>query len=121
MTIESSSLVNSKLNLVSGFLRSAESFPTYAAVEDGGRAVSYEELRERAGRVCSALATADAGESKLTAILGSRSTGTFSGILGALMRGNGYVPLGLDYPVARNAEMIARSRARTLVVDRSGL
>ncbi len=108
-------------NLLSGFLRSVNTHPSRTALETPEQSVSYAELSELAGRVCSALANAETGPGRFSAVLGGRSVATFSAVLGALLRGHAYVPLGLDYPAARNAEMLARSGARTLFVDRAGL
>jgi amino acid adenylation domain-containing protein len=108
-------------SIISGFLRSVEAYPSRPAVETPELRVSYGELADLAGRVCSALATADAEPGGFSAILGGQSVATFGAILGSLLRGQAYVPLGLDYPAARNAEMLERSGARTLFVDRAGL
>src|SRR5262249_11764939 len=40
----------------------------------------------------------------------------YAGVLGALMRGHGYVPLNPNFPVARTREMLDRSGAGTVIV-----
>lgn len=108
-------------SLVSGFQRSVVAHPSRTAVETPERSVTYAELSELAGQLCSALADVGTDSRRFTAVLGGRSVATFSAVLGSLLRGHAYVPLGLDYPAARNAEMLVRSGARTLFVDRAGL
>jgi amino acid adenylation domain-containing protein len=103
--------------LAAGFLRSAERFSGRTAVAVGGSEVSYEELHHRALTVAHALLAEDAGGPPLTAVLGGRSVNTFAGILGALLRGHGYLPLSPRYPAERNRELLERSHCTTLVVD----
>jgi non-ribosomal peptide synthetase component F len=62
----------------------------------------------------------DAGiaeEHPLTAVLGHRHATTFAGILGALFRGHGYVPLNPVFPPDRTRAMLERSQVRCVVVD----
>jgi amino acid adenylation domain-containing protein len=107
--------------LASGFLRSAERFPGRPAVETGGESLSYDELRRRATAIAAALATHAPAEPRLTAVFGSRSSTSFAGVLGALLRGHGYVPLNPGFPVERNRSMIDRSGCRSVVVDTSAI
>lgn len=110
-----------KTTLLSGFLRSADRFAERPALEVGGECLSYGELSERAAGVAAAIrARSPEGAPPLTAIFGSRSTAAFAGVLGALWAGNGYVPLNPSFPAKRCREMLLRSGARTLVVDRAG-
>src|SRR5262249_51529926 len=60
------------------------------------------------------------GEPPLTALLAARSASAYAAILGALLAGHGYVPLNPRFPARRNAPMLERSGARTLVVDAEG-
>lgn len=107
-----------KPNLISGFLRSAEAFPSSPALEVAGERLSYGELRESAAAIGAAIgAGSPAGAPALTAVLASRSRIAFAGILGALWAGHGYVPLNPSFPVERLRGMLVRSGCRTLVVD----
>src|SRR5713101_8116665 len=103
--------------LASGFLRSAERFPDRPAVEIGGEPLSYDELRRRATAIADALAAYAPAEPRLTAVFGSRSATSFAGVLGALLRGHGYVPLNPRFPTERNRSIIDRSGCRSVVVD----
>ena len=48
-----------------------------------------------------------------------RSLSAFAGVLGALLRGHGYVPLGPNFPLARSRAMLQRSGARAIIVDKT--
>ncbi|MDP9261827.1 MAG: AMP-binding protein, partial [Actinomycetota bacterium] len=103
--------------IASGFLRSAERFPDRPALEIGGESLSYDELRRRATAIAGALAKYAPTEPRLTAVFGSRSATSFAGVLGALLRGHGYVPLNPRFPIERNRSIIDRSGCRSVVVD----
>jgi amino acid adenylation domain-containing protein len=106
--------------LTSGFLRAADLFPHRAALEVGKERVSYEELRERATAIArTLLAREPTEEPPLTAVLGSRSTTTYAGVLGVLLRGHGYVPLNPRFPAARNREILERAGCSSIVVDKA--
>jgi amino acid adenylation domain-containing protein len=105
-------------NLHSGFLRSAERFPTRPALEVEGRVLSYDELRGGAARLAGLLsARAPQDGAPLTAVFAYRSQVAFTGVLAALLRGHGYVPLNRTFPPARTALMLQRSEASAVVVD----
>src|SRR6056297_64216 len=90
-------------SLRSGFLRSCERHPERIALEVAGEQLSYRDLRDRAAALAATLERHDprptpaqgaaAAESAagappaLTAVFGHRSSATFAGILGALLRG----------------------------------
>lgn len=105
-------------SLADGFLRSAEDFGSRPALAVGGQTFTYAELRSRAAALAATLQRLSLGEDpRLTAVFGSRSVTAFSGILAALLRGHGYVPLNSAFPIARTREMLARSGCRELIVD----
>jgi amino acid adenylation domain-containing protein len=109
-------------DLLSGFLRAVRSHPERPALMVDGREISYREL---AGRAASLAATLDAcalpTDPRLTAILASRSLTAFAGVLGALHRGTGYVPLNPAFPADRSRAMLVRSGARALIVDTASI
>lgn len=107
--------------LCSGFLRSAEAFPDRPAVEVEGKTLTYRELRDEAAAVAATLARrAPSGGPALTAVLARRSVTAFTGVLGALMRGHGYVPLNPAFPPRRNRDLLGQIEPRALVVDSEG-
>jgi amino acid adenylation domain-containing protein len=106
------------LGLHSGFFRLAAQSPDRPALELEGRALTYGELAEGARAIAETLLehAPDAGP-QLTAVLAHRSATAFEGILGALARGHGYVPLNPGFPAARNRAMLARAGCEAIVVD----
>jgi amino acid adenylation domain-containing protein len=108
--------------LWSGFMRSANNFPQRPAVVAEGRVLSYRELREWACRIAATIQKyPDFSATPLTAVLAYRSATAFAGVLGALLSGNGYVPLNRTFPEGRTQVMFERSEARSLVVDAKSL
>ncbi|UJR80244.1 amino acid adenylation domain-containing protein [Sandaracinus amylolyticus] len=108
--------------LRTGFLASAERYPDRPALTVDGQPITYRELRDRAARIAATLerAVRDHGvreDYALTAIYGHRHVSTFAGILGALLRGHGYVPLNPVFPPDRTRAMLDRSQVRCLIVD----
>jgi amino acid adenylation domain-containing protein len=101
-----------------GFLRSADRLPDRPALEVGGHTLSYTELRDRAGALAATLRRElPVPEEPLTAVFGSRSATAFAGVLGALMRGHGYVPLNPKFPVDRTRVMLDRAGCEAVIVD----
>ncbi|HTX47079.1 MAG TPA: amino acid adenylation domain-containing protein [Solirubrobacteraceae bacterium] len=104
-------------SLVDGFLLSAARFPTRPALEAGGQTLSYSELFERSAAVAATLtAEAPTMPRPLTASFAYRTPSAFVGVLGALLAGNGYVPLNPRFPIARNREILRRTGCRTMIV-----
>jgi len=109
----------SRRTVRAGFLASAERFPERPALQLGDDQLSYRELGALAASLAATLdAHAPAGEPALTVVFGHRSVAAYAGVLGALFRGHGYVPLNPAFPTDRTRAMLQRSRCRSLVVDR---
>ena len=105
-------------SLCSGFLRASEEHPGRPALEVGGVTRTYAELRERATTIAATLQRhAPADDPPLTALFAARTATAYEGVLGVLMRGHGYVPLGVKFPAARNREILERAGCRAVVVD----
>jgi amino acid adenylation domain-containing protein len=109
-------------HLATGFLRSARAVPNRPAVAIGSESWSYEELLREAAAVAELLKrrTPDGGP-PLTAVFAHRSFVAFAGVLAALLRGHGYVPLNRKFPVLRTKAMLERSGCRAVVVDNQSL
>jgi amino acid adenylation domain len=109
----------SKTGLIyEGFLRSVCEFPQRPALEVANRAVSYSDLRQKAFQLAATLHKHELSDQPaLTAVFGYRSVTAFAGILAALLRGHGYVPLNRTFPPERTKLMLERSGCRALVVD----
>lgn len=111
-------MASSTATLRSAFLASAGRHPDRPALQVGGETLTYAELRARAASLAATIEGRDPGGGPpLTAVFGARSSVAFSGVLGALLSGRGYVPLNPRFPVERTASMLSRSGARTLVAD----
>ena len=109
----------SNFSLHSAFLRSAERFGDRSALEVEGRISTYSELRALAESIAATLLVHDDPNAspQLTAVFGYRSVVAFAGVLGALARGHGYVPLNRTFPPERTAVMLERSGCRAVIVD----
>lgn len=108
-------------SLAQVFLDSAVAHPDRPALAIGDHELSYAQLRARAAAIAATLVEHRGEGPPLTAVLGQRTESSFAGILGALLSGDGYVPILPSFPPARIALMLERSRARALVVDHGGL
>jgi amino acid adenylation domain-containing protein len=113
-----SGMESQSIGLHSAFFRRAAEFPNRPALELDGRVLTYGELAGRARAIAETLLehAQDAGP-PLTAVLAHRSATAFEGILGALARGHGYVPLNPGFPAARNRAMLGRAGCGAVVVE----
>jgi amino acid adenylation domain-containing protein len=112
----------SRRPLIEGFLRSAGELTTRRALEVEGQVLTYGTLFDRAASIAATLqCEAPDVESPLTAVFAYRSTVAFTGILGALLRGHGYVPLHPNFPAERTRVMLDRAGCGALIVDSAGL
>jgi amino acid adenylation domain-containing protein len=103
-------------SLLSGFLRSLRLYPENIALELGEQRLSYRELWGKAAKITHALDDSLGDSSPVVAILASRSVTAYSGIVGILGSGRGYVPLNPKFPVERNLAMLNASRCAAVVV-----
>jgi amino acid adenylation domain-containing protein len=104
--------------LWSGFCRSVLAFPERPALEVNGDTLTYLDLKNRAARLAATLARHSPGDAPpLTAVFAYRSATAFSGVLGALLRGHGYVPLNRTFPPERTRLMLERSQCRSVIID----
>lgn len=108
-------------HLAAGFVRSAKAFPRRPALAIGAQSWSYEELLQSSTAIAALLKKHTEGGPLLTAALAHRSFVAYAGVLGALLRGHGYVPLNRKFPSLRTKAMFERSGCRALVVDNESL
>jgi amino acid adenylation domain-containing protein len=104
--------------LIAGFLESVERFPSRSALFVDDEAWTYAELHRRANAIASTILLRQGSASPLAAILGYRSLTAYSGILGILEAGKGYVPLNPKFPLERTRKMLDVSGCSVLVVGR---
>ena len=102
--------------LGAGFHASVARYGDRPALKVGADELSYAELGARAGFIAQALVPAQS-DPPLTGVFAAGSVATYAGILGALMRGHGYVPLNPKFPDDRLAYMLTHSGCRSLIVD----
>ncbi len=104
--------------LCSGFLRSVERFSDRPALEVSGQCLTYAQLFHKAASLAATLAALDTAQNPpLTAVFAYRSVTAFAGVLGALLRGHGYVPLNRTFPPDRTRTMLQRSGCQAMIVD----
>jgi amino acid adenylation domain-containing protein len=102
--------------LLTGFLRSRQLYAENIALELGDTSLSYQGLWEKAAKIAHALNDSLGDSSPVVALLAYRSVTAYSGILGILASGRGYVPLNPKFPVERNLAMLNASRAAAIIV-----
>ncbi len=104
--------------LASRFVDAFERHGERPALEIDGRELSYAGLYRTASNLAGMLEEISASsDPPLTAVFGHRSELAFAGILAALLRGHGYVPLNPAFPAERSARMLERSGCRDVIVD----
>lgn len=113
-------MAKSSRSLGSRFARAAARFSERPALQLADRTLTYRELRARASAIAGALATHAPAAPPLTAVFAHRSLTAYAGVLGALLRGHGYVPLNPAFPPDRTRGMLVHSGCRALVVDAHG-
>jgi len=115
-------MLNPGRALWTGFMRSAERFPERPAVFAEGRTLTYHELQGLATRIAATIQShQEFSLVPLTAVFGYRNPTAFAGVLGALLAGNGYVPLNRTFPTERTEVMFRRSACRSIIVDTGSL
>lgn len=101
-----------------GFLDSVARFPTRPALHVNGEDISYSALFGDAQRIAAVIDSKGLqSPGSLVAVFAYRSRSAFAGVLGALLSGNGYVPLNRTFPLERTRTMLTRSGCRSVVVD----
>lgn len=104
--------------LIGGFLRSAQEFSDRKALVVNNEAFTYETLRREAFRLASVITASEPEPYELASVLAHRSLTAYSGVLGILASGKGYVPLNPKFPVERSRKMLVLSGCRVLIVGK---
>ncbi|MFB6366766.1 amino acid adenylation domain-containing protein [Paenibacillus elgii] len=84
--------------------------PQAVAIEDGERAMTYEELHAQAEAIASTLQARQVGAGAVIGIYMGRSIELVASMLGTLKLGACFVPLDPEYPAERIAWMVENSR-----------
>lgn len=95
--------------------------PEYLALAADGVELTYAELAGRAGRLAATLGTRGIGRGSRVGILGSRSLVAVEAVLGTAWAGATYVPLGLAWPEARLAAVLAQLDLDAVIADGRGV
>ncbi|WP_337822022.1 amino acid adenylation domain-containing protein [Amycolatopsis sp. A1MSW2902] len=106
-------------SLVDLFVQQAQARPEAIAVEDGGVAVSYGELHERAARLAGVLIERGAGPEQVVGVAINRGLGFLTAMLGVQLARAAYLPLDPEYPADRIAYMLSDAHPALLVADPS--
>ncbi|AUI59998.1 non-ribosomal peptide synthetase [Amycolatopsis sp. BJA-103] len=104
-------------SLIELFVQQVRARPEAVAVEDGGIAVTYGELYERASRLAGVLAARGAGPERIVGVAIKRGLGFLTAMLGVQLAGAAYLPLDPEYPPDRIAYMLSDARPTLLVAD----
>ncbi|HEU0013606.1 MAG TPA: amino acid adenylation domain-containing protein, partial [Longimicrobium sp.] len=102
--------------LHAAFEARAAAAPDAVAVVQGGWALTYRELDERAGRLAARLRAAGVAPETRVAVLLDRSPEAVAALLGVLKAGGVYVPLEPGHPAERLAWILDDCAAEVLVV-----
>jgi amino acid adenylation domain-containing protein len=106
------------VGLIGGFLRSVDQFPDRYALVVNNEVFTYDALRTEAFRLAGAIIVSEPEPCELAAVFAYRSLTAYSGVLGILASGKGYVPLNPKFPVERSRKMLVLSGCRVLVVGK---
>ncbi len=97
------------------FAKQARLRPGAVAVEHGGEALTWAELRQRAGRIARRLVALGLRPEERVAVLAERSLDLVPALLGILEAGGAYLPLDPANPPERLAWMVQDAGASLLV------
>jgi amino acid adenylation domain-containing protein len=105
--------------LFAAFHASVRSFPERPALSIDGEVWSYAQIFDRASRLAAAMNEAPS-DPPLAGVLAHRTLAAYTGVLGALAAGRGYVPFNPKFPIERLRRVCTQSGVRVLVVGREG-
>ncbi|MET4727492.1 amino acid adenylation domain-containing protein/thioester reductase-like protein [Lysobacter enzymogenes] len=102
------------------FERQARATPHATALIHGERRMDYAELDARADRLARRLRACGAGADARIGLCAQRGFGVAVGALAALKAGAAYVPLDLDHPRERLAQILADAAPVAVLADAAG-
>lgn len=98
-----------------GFLNCVREHPERPAIEVDDVVISYSETSKKVFTIAQAI-TNEKSEKHFIGLLAYRSVAAYTGILGILASGKGYVPLNPNFPVKRLRNIIELSMCEILIV-----
>ncbi|MEI2430263.1 amino acid adenylation domain-containing protein [Lysobacter yananisis] len=102
------------------FERQARATPQATALIHAGRRMDYAELDARAERLARRLRALGTGPDQRVGLCARRGFGVVVGALAALKAGAAYVPLDLDHPRERLAQVLADAAPVAVLADAAG-
>ncbi|MFD9957909.1 amino acid adenylation domain-containing protein [Amycolatopsis sp. NPDC058986] len=96
-------------------LEVADADPAALAIEEGRTRVTYGELAERVRAVTGGLAERGVGPGDIVGVTADNLPDSVVAVLAVLARRAVYLPLDLELPAERVAEMVGRARCRMVV------
>ncbi|WDE09178.1 non-ribosomal peptide synthetase [Thalassomonas viridans] len=99
------------------FEQQVKSKPEHEVLSFDGRALSYQELNQRANRIARYLVSLGAQPGDMLGVAVRRGIDMVAAILAVLKAGCAYVPLDPNYPKARRQHIIADSRIKVLLTQ----
>jgi len=108
-------------DMLSRLPRHAAERPAAAAVEVAGETWTWRDFGRLVAAIRAALgAPAPGGTQPVTAVLAQRRVSAYAGIIAARLAGHCFVPLNATHATVRLADILAQSRATTLVTGTTG-
>ncbi|MBO9446353.1 non-ribosomal peptide synthetase [Ruegeria sp. R14_0] len=101
--------------VVERFLQQADTMPDATALTDSDQTLSYAETSLRARQIAFALRRSGVRETDIIPVALPRGADAIAGFLGVMMAGASYVPLDLDYPEHRIAQILQATQPRFVV------
>ena len=108
-------------SLLRGFAESVKQHPTRPALCLEDRCWSYEALAEKAAAIAEVIDAIAPSENGLAGVFAAGSLTAYTGIIGILSAGRGYVPVHPKFPPDRLVDIVDRSGVDVLIVDRQAL
>ncbi|MFL6137193.1 MAG: AMP-binding protein [Frankiaceae bacterium] len=96
--------------LLDRFTTSARLHPDAACLIDGDETLSYAEVADQASALASVI-----GAGGVVAVLGEREAPTYRAYLAAMYAGAAVVPLSMEFPPERNADIVRQAGVRCVV------
>lgn len=103
------------MTMLSGFIKSVESFPINTAMTIGGKAYSYEWLYNKAQAIANAIDRESTNGDNLIGLYTDNNEFTYAALIGILLSGRGFVPLNNKFPNERLQKICTDSSLTTIV------
>ena len=108
------------VSLIDGFAESVRQYPDRVALDLDGRRWTYGALGEEAARVAGALLS-HGPSGDLVGVVAGESLSAYTGVLGALWAGRGFLPVDPCDPPRRIEQMLDHGRVGAIVVGREAM